>query len=260
MGTAVRSPPHPGNSGDRGQLHAGRSTPLSHRARARPRRYGHGVPRARPAPRSPVALKLLHPELAATLGPERFQREIRLTARLDHPHILPVLDSGSAAARVVRHALRAGRVPARPIAAREPVAVAEPGDHRQVASALDYAHREGVVHRDLKPENILLSEGQARVADFGVAKALTLDGGRADRDRARGGYTRIHESRASHRGARGCPDRRVRPRLRPVRDAGRRPALHRTGAPCPARCPRHGDARTHLETAARGAGPRLPRC
>jgi eukaryotic-like serine/threonine-protein kinase len=126
----------------------------------------------------PVALKLLHPELAATLGPERFQREIRLTARLDHPHILPVLDSGTAAGQLwytmpyvrgesLRDRLR--RESQLPIELALEIT-------RQVASALDYAHREGVVHRDLKPENILLSEGQARVADFGVAKALALDG------------------------------------------------------------------------------------
>jgi serine/threonine-protein kinase len=126
----------------------------------------------------PVALKLLHAEVATTLGPERFQREIRLTARLDHPYILPVLDSGSAAGQLwytmpyvrgesLRDRLRRdGQLPMD--LALEIT--------RHVASALDYAHREGVVHRDLKPENILLSEGQARVADFGIAKALTAGG------------------------------------------------------------------------------------
>jgi tetratricopeptide (TPR) repeat protein len=122
----------------------------------------------------PVALKVLHPELGATLGPERFLREIRLTARLDHPHILPVLDSGEAAGQLwytmpyvrgesLRDRLR--REVQLPVDAAVDLA-------RQVASALDYAHREGVVHRDLKPENILVADAQARVADFGVAKAL----------------------------------------------------------------------------------------
>ena len=126
----------------------------------------------------PVAVKVLHPELAATLGPERFQREIKLAARLQHPHILPVHDSGETAGQLwytmpfvrgesLRDRLRReGQLPVE-------VAV---DLTRQVALALDYAHREGVVHRDLKPENILLSDGQALVADFGIAKALSAAG------------------------------------------------------------------------------------
>jgi eukaryotic-like serine/threonine-protein kinase len=122
----------------------------------------------------PVALKVLHPELAATLGPERFLREIRLTARLDHPHILPVLDSGEAGGLLwytmpyvegesLRERLRReGQLPVED-------AVRVGGE---VAEALDCAHEHGVVHRDIKPENILLSRSHARVADFGVAFAL----------------------------------------------------------------------------------------
>jgi len=121
-----------------------------------------------------VALKVLHPELARTVGPERFKREIRLAARLQHPHILTVLDSGEVAGQFwfampyvrgesLRDRLR--REDQLPIEVAVDLA-------RQIALALDYAHREGVIHRDLKPENILLSEGQALVADFGVAKAL----------------------------------------------------------------------------------------
>lgn len=120
----------------------------------------------------PVALKVLHPELAAPLGPERFLREIHPTARLDHPHILPVLDSGTAAGllwytmpyvrgETLRERLR--REVQLPVETALDLT-------RQVASAVDHAHR--VVHRDLKPENILLADGQARVADFGVAKAM----------------------------------------------------------------------------------------
>jgi eukaryotic-like serine/threonine-protein kinase len=122
----------------------------------------------------PVALKVLHPELAATLGPERFQREIKTAARLQHPHILTLLDSGEAAGQLwftmpyvegesLRDRLR--REVQLPVNAAIQIA-------RELALALDYAHRHGVVHRDIKPENILLSDGQALIADFGVAKAL----------------------------------------------------------------------------------------
>ena len=127
----------------------------------------------------PVALKVLRPELAATLGPERFLREIRLTARLDHPHILPVLDSGEDRG-VLWYTMPFVRGETlRDLVRRDlqlPLDVALELAH-QIAGALDHAHREGVVHRDLKPENILLSEGQARVADFGVARALDAAGG-----------------------------------------------------------------------------------
>jgi eukaryotic-like serine/threonine-protein kinase len=125
-----------------------------------------------------VALKVLHPELAATLGPERFQREIRTTARLQHAHILPVLDSGEAAAQLWYTMPFVRGESLRDRLRREsqlPIDVAIDLT-RQVALALDYAHREGVVHRDLKPENILLSDNQALVADFGVAKALSASG------------------------------------------------------------------------------------
>jgi serine/threonine-protein kinase len=121
-----------------------------------------------------VALKVMHRELAVTLGPERFLREIRVTARLDHPHILPVLDSGEAAGQLWYTMPYVRGESLRDRLRREvqlPVEVSVELT-RQVASALDYAHREGVIHRDLKPENVLLSDGQARVSDFGVAKAL----------------------------------------------------------------------------------------
>jgi serine/threonine-protein kinase len=122
----------------------------------------------------PVALKVLHPELAATLGPERFQREIRLAARLQHPHILSVHDSGAAEALlwftmpfVEGESLRAKLDRERQLPVEVALWLA-----REAADALDYAHRHGVIHRDVKPENILLSEGHALVADFGIARAL----------------------------------------------------------------------------------------
>jgi eukaryotic-like serine/threonine-protein kinase len=121
-----------------------------------------------------VALKVMHPDLARSLGPERFLREVRTTARLQHPHILPMLDSGETHGflwytmpHVRGESLRQRLKTEVQLSVETALEIA-----RQVGLALDHAHREGVVHRDLKPENILLSEGQALVADFGVAKAL----------------------------------------------------------------------------------------
>ncbi|MEZ0332373.1 MAG: protein kinase [Gemmatimonadales bacterium] len=121
-----------------------------------------------------VALKVLRPELAATLGPERFQREIRLAARLQHPHILPVHDSGEAAGQlwytmpfVDGESLRDRLNRERQLPLDLGLRIA-----REVAEALDYAHVQGIVHRDIKPENILLSQGHALVADFGLARAF----------------------------------------------------------------------------------------
>jgi tetratricopeptide (TPR) repeat protein len=126
----------------------------------------------------PIALKVLHPELAATLGPERFLREIRLVARLQHPHILTVLDSGEAAGRlwftmpyVEGESLRDRLLREKQLPVSDAVRITT-----EAALALDYAHRHGVIHRDIKPENILLSDGQALVADFGVARGLGTEG------------------------------------------------------------------------------------
>ncbi len=122
----------------------------------------------------PVALKVVLPELAASMGNERFQREIRLAARLQHPHILSVYDSGEAAGQlwytmpfVEGESLRDRLLRETQLPVEEAVRIV-----REAASALDYAHRHGVVHRDIKPENILLSDGQALLADFGIARAL----------------------------------------------------------------------------------------
>ena len=126
-----------------------------------------------------VALKLLLAELGAILGPERFLSEIRVTANLQHPNLLPLFDSGEADGRLfyvmpfvegesLRH--RLAREKQLPIAEALRIATA-------CASALDYAHRNHVIHRDLKPENVLLSAGQPVIADFGIALAVSNAGG-----------------------------------------------------------------------------------
>jgi serine/threonine protein kinase len=121
-----------------------------------------------------VALKVLHPDLAASVGAERFQREVKLAAKLQHPHILGVYDSGNVDEYlwytmpfVDGESLRDLVTRERQIAIPDAVRII-----REAALALDYAHRQGVVHRDIKPENILLIDGQAMVADFGIARAL----------------------------------------------------------------------------------------
>jgi serine/threonine-protein kinase len=125
-----------------------------------------------------VALKVLHPHLSQTLGPDRFQREIEIAARLQHPHILPLHDSGETAGQLwytmpyvegeslrdkLRRETQLGLEDALRLAA-------------EVGDALEYAHSQAVIHRDIKPENILLSRGHALIADFGIARALSQDG------------------------------------------------------------------------------------
>src|SRR3954470_2622098 len=124
------------------------------------------------------AVKLLRPDLAVVLGAERFLREIRLTAQLQHPHILPLLDSGEAAGflyyvmpYIEGESLRERLSRDGQLSLDEALRVT-----RAVAQALDYAHRRGVIHRDIKPENILLSQGEPVVADFGVALAAASAG------------------------------------------------------------------------------------
>jgi serine/threonine protein kinase len=122
-----------------------------------------------------VALKVLKPEVTAALGPQRFLNEIQVTANLQHPHILPLYDSGNADGMLfyvmplVRgESLRQRIEREKLLPVDEAITIA-----RQVASALDFAHRQGVIHRDIKPENILLQEGDALLADFGIALALS---------------------------------------------------------------------------------------
>ncbi len=126
-----------------------------------------------------VAIKVLHPELGAALGGERFLTEIRTTARLQHPHILPLLDSGDADGLlyyvmplVTGETLRARLERDKQLPIDDAVLIA-----REVADALGYAHSLGVIHRDIKPENVLLQNGHALVADFGIALAVQTAGG-----------------------------------------------------------------------------------
>ena len=125
-----------------------------------------------------VGLKVLRPELAATLGPERFLHEIRIAAGLQHPHILPVFDSGDAAGQlwytmpyVEGETLRERLIREKQLPLDDARRIA-----LQVLSALEYAHGHGVIHRDIKPENILLEDDQAVVADFGIALAMSAVG------------------------------------------------------------------------------------
>jgi eukaryotic-like serine/threonine-protein kinase len=121
-----------------------------------------------------VAVKVLHPELAASLGAERFLREIRIAARLAHPHILPLYDSGEAGDFLFYVMPFVDGESLRDLLTREkqlPVDLAL-RITREVADALRYAHGHGVIHRDIKPENILLEAGHAVVADFGIARAV----------------------------------------------------------------------------------------
>jgi serine/threonine-protein kinase len=131
-----------------------------------------------------VAIKLLRPELSAVLGSERFLREIEIAATLQHPHILPLYDSGQSAGTGEAGALLYYVMPfvegesLRQRLAREQQLPLDDalGITREVGSALQYAHDHGVIHRDIKPENIMLSGGQAVVADFGIARALHAAG------------------------------------------------------------------------------------
>jgi serine/threonine-protein kinase len=123
----------------------------------------------------PVALKVLHPDLAHALGSERFQREIRLAARLQHPHILTVFDSGEAAGHlwftmpyIEGESLRDRLNREHQLPVEDALRIA-----REAAQALEYAHQHGVIHRDIKPENLLLTQdGNTLVADFGIARSL----------------------------------------------------------------------------------------
>jgi serine/threonine-protein kinase len=126
-----------------------------------------------------VAVKVLHPDLAASIGAERFLREIRITAKLSHPHILPLYDSGAAGGFlyyvmpfVQGESLSDFIAREKQLSIREAVQIV-----REVAEALGHAHSHGLVHRDVKPQNVMMSGGHAIVADFGIARAVSEAGG-----------------------------------------------------------------------------------
>ena len=125
-----------------------------------------------------VAVKVLRPELAAAIGPERFLREITITAQLNHPHILPLLDSGEdegflyyVMPYMQGESLRDRLNRDKQLSVDDAVKLA-----CEVADALNSAHKHDVVHRDIKPENILIEDGHAVVADFGIARAIDAAG------------------------------------------------------------------------------------
>src|SRR5213593_535309 len=125
-----------------------------------------------------VAIKVLQPELVASLGVERFLREIRIAARLSHPHIVPLIDSGEAGGllyyvqpHVPGGSLRERLERERRLPVKDVLRIAH-----EVGAGLDFAHRNGFVHRDVKPENILFADGTAVLADFGVARACYAPG------------------------------------------------------------------------------------
>src|SRR6476659_2347529 len=126
-----------------------------------------------------VAIKVLRPDLAAVIGAERFLREIKTIANLQHPHILALIDSGEANGTayyvmpfVEGESLRDRITREKQLPLEDALRIA-----REIADALSYAHNKGVIHRDIKPENILLTSGHAVVADFGIARAISAAGG-----------------------------------------------------------------------------------
>ena len=192
-----------------------------------------------------VALKVLRPGVADSLGGDRFLREIRITAQLNHPNILTLIDSGEADGftyfvlpYVEGESLRDRLTREKQLSLEDALRIT-----RAVADALSYAHSLGVIHRDIKPDNILFEAGHAVVADFGIAKAIS--------DAGREKLTESGLAVGTHVGGRcrrrGCPLGRVQPGVRAVRDAGG------CAAACGAECP--GDHRAQDAGAgARSAG------
>ncbi|MBA2684252.1 MAG: serine/threonine protein kinase [Gemmatimonadaceae bacterium] len=177
-----------------------------------------------------VAIKVLRNELAAVIGADRFLTEIKTTANLQHPHILSLFDSGSVDGTVFYvmpfvdgESLRDRLKREKQLPVDDALRIG-----REIADALQYAHEHGVIHRDIKPENILLHGGHALVADFGIALAASKVGGNRMTETGMSLGTPQYMSRTGDGRARArCAHRRLRARLRHVRDARRRAAVHR---------------------------------
>ena len=192
-----------------------------------------------------VAIKVLHPELSHALGAQRFLREIKLTASLQHPHILPIHDSGEAHDQlyyvmpyVEGDSMRQRLGADNRLSIEEAVRIG-----REVAGALAYAHERGVVHRDIKPENILFSGGHAVLADFGIARAINRAHEKITQQGTITGHAGVHEPRAGARPRLRRTQRRVLAGVRAVRGDCRRAAVRRRDAAAAAHAAHLEDAR-----------------